>query len=269
MAINLALAHFVVFLVTLGFWKTCSTEYQQDTVPKGISSDSPYPSLICFLANLINGKATVDDITDILGTPSCNYTMGRREYFRYSKYGFDIVSNEKGTILGIRSIALIPPASASKETKQDMKNLQGLWEWQANKEFIKLTTKDAGLEEEIKSLIQFLEEEEIKSFIQFDGDHFTFLGGGIAPCFCYRIDTSKSLKSIELYCPDSEDQAEFAKQDLLPRNGIYQLKGDALTIRFGNAKELESFEGGKGMPAIKLKRVDFGRMLAGFCLFVP
>src|SRR5262249_214287 len=224
--------------------------------PTRTSSIAPYQSLICLCAHLTYGRATLEDVENILGTPSSSYQIGRREYARYSQYGLDIVSNEKGCIIGVRSIAFVPSASLSEQTKKDMKDLQGLWEWQPDKGFRELM-KDAGLEEK-----------EIRRLFQFDGDHFTFMGGGIAPCLCFRLDTSKFPKSIELYCPDPGDQAGFAKQDAFPRHGIYQLKGDMLTLRFGNPKELKSFEGGKAKPAVKLRRLDLGRMLAGNCIFV-
>jgi hypothetical protein len=85
---------------------------------------------------------------------------------------------------------------------------------------------------------------------------------GVAPCFCFRINTTKALKSFELYLPDPKDEEDFAKQDDFPKEGIYRLKGDVLTIRFGKIKDLKGFEGGDGLPAIQLERVNIGLIMA-------
>src|SRR5262249_24160084 len=122
MSHNLVLAKVMICLAPLGLTEKCFAECQHEKIPTRTSSIAPYQSLICLCAHLTYGRATLEDVENILGTPSSSYQIGRREYARYSQYGLDIVSNEKGCIIGVRSIAFVPSASLSEQTKKDMKD---------------------------------------------------------------------------------------------------------------------------------------------------
>jgi uncharacterized protein (TIGR03067 family) len=246
MAIKFLLAKILLVLVPACDIERISDQFGMDLNVEVRMAYFRVQSAFKLAANLPQGKVDFIDTCFVIGDPTTNFVLGRQEIYRYSQYGFDLLVNHEGNVVGIRRIPPKFAASLPEKVKQEMKDLQGLWK----------LTREKDAEESKKDF------EDRTSYIQIDGDRIQFFSAGVAPCFCFRINTTKNLKSFELYLPDPKDEEAFAKQDDFPKEGIYKLRGDVLTIRSGKIKDLKGFDGGDGFPAIQLERVNIGLIMA-------
>ena len=200
--------------------------------PSVVFSESPWNanksvSAVVFLIELFSGRATGMDAYDLLGAEDQHFTVGRLEYCRYARAGFDLIRIEDH-VVRVQRIPPRIPADISKAEKNDLGRLQGVWE-------------------EPGGALR----------VVFDGRFLTFYPSGIAPTWCYEIDTRHRPKRIRLFWPVEAYDPRwffyllFNLQDTSPGKpyGTYEFVGEQLVLKLqDHAGFMRDGPDGKALP---------------------